>query len=150
MKQYGFILLMCSLAAVAQAESAKNQFFIFDYSGVYDCKGNDAHEGAYTGTVKMKRIPEHQLGRYQSYEFTLQVPDYGTYQGHAVAQGSFVAVHFALPMQAGKYGGKHQDFGTGIAQFSKAKDRWTFKKFYYEPLYKGGNTGTETCVQRKQ
>ena len=40
-------------------------------------------------------------------------------------------------------------FGTGIANFSKNKaGKWSFKKFYYEPEFKGGNFGIETCAAR--
>lgn len=39
--------------------------------------------------------------------------------------------------------------GTGIASFSRNKSgKWTFSKYYYEPEFKGGNHGTERCVQR--
>ncbi len=125
-----------------------NNPFVLDFSGVYDCKGKDAHEGAYTGVVTMKKQAKHHVEIYSSYDFTLEVPGYGTYQGHAAAQGKFVAVHFALPMAGGMYGGKEQDYGTGIAQFTMVNKKWQFKKFYYEPEYKGGNTGIETCIQR--
>jgi len=125
-----------------------NNPFLLDFSGVYDCEGKDAHEGAYTGVVTMKKQAKHEMAVYSSYDFQLVVPGYGTYQGHAVAQGHFVAVHFALPMANGVYGGKEQDYGTGIAEFKLVNEKWQFKKFYYEPDYKGGNTGLETCTQR--
>ncbi len=138
----GIVLLFLANISLA------NNPFVFDFSGVYDCKGKDAHEGNYTGVVTMKKQVEHDVESYSSYDFKLTVPGYGTYQGHAAAQGSFVAVHFALPMADGLYGGKEQDYGTGIARFTKMKGKWQFKKFYYEPEYKGGNTGIETCIQR--
>lgn len=119
-----------------------------DFSGIYDCKGQDAHEGAYQGTVTMKRIAQHSTDEYVSYDFQLAVAEYGTYHGHAAAQGNVVAMHFALPMENGLYGGKEQDFGTGIAEFKQVDGKWIFKKFYFEPNYKGGNTGVETCVQQ--
>lgn len=138
----GMSLLLVSSMALA------NNPFVLDFSGVYDCKGKDAHEGAYTGVVTMKKQENHHVEVYSSYDFTLEVPGYGTYQGHAAAQGNFVAVHFALPMADGLYGGKEQDYGTGIAQFKLVDKKWQFKKFYYEPDYKGGNTGIEICTQR--
>lgn len=143
----GVNLLCFSLLMGVNVSWAKNPF-AFDYSGVYDCKGTDAHEGEYSGVVTMKKQMKHGTEGYSSYDFQLFVTDYGTYQGHAAAQGQFVAVHFALPMADGRYGGKDQDFGTGIAEFSKVNGKWQFKKFYYEPAYKGGNTGVETCIQR--
>lgn len=114
-----------------------------DYSGVYDCKGVDAHEGEYTGTVTMKLKPKHSHENYASYDFKLEVPGYGTYLGHAAANGSNVAMHFALTDKTTK------DYGTGIADMKKnAKGQWQFHKFYFEPEFKGGNTGVEDCVKR--
>ncbi len=123
--------------------------YAMDMSGVYACTGDDAHEGKYTGTVTMKLRPEHSKGQDASYDFQLEVPDYGTYQGHAAVNGMHAAMHFALPAENGVYGGKTQDFGTGIATFKKnAKGQLTFRKFYFEPAFKGGNTGVEECVRK--
>ena len=119
-----------------------------DFSGEYDCKGLDSHEGPYTGVVTMKLRPEHSKEGYSSYDFKLEVPGFGVYSGHAAAQGHFVAMHFALPSEGGVYGGKTQDFGTGIAEMKQKHGKWSFKKFYFEPAFKGGNTGTEECTHR--
>jgi hypothetical protein len=120
-----------------------------DFSGVYDCVGDDAHEGKYTGIVTMQRKPEHSKGAYASYDFKLEVPEYGTYLGHAAVNGNIAAMHFALPQADHLYGGKTQDFGTGVATFkTNAAGKLTFHKFYFEPLFKGGNTGLEDCIKR--
>ncbi len=136
-------ILMTLLATfVVQAQAA-------DFSGVYQCTGVDAHEGKYSGIVTMKIKPEHSKAQYASYDFALEVPDFGQYLGHAAANGNVVAMHFALPQEGNQYGGKTQDFGTGIAKFKKNKQgKWTFHKFYFEPTFKGGNTGLEDCVQQ--
>lgn len=123
--------------------------YAFDLSGVYACKGDDAHEGKYTGTVTMKLRPEHSNGADASYDFQLEVPNYGTYKGHAAMHGMHAAMHFALPVEHGEYGGKTHDYGTGIAEFKKnAKGQLSFRKFYFEPAFKGGNTGVEECVKQ--
>lgn len=71
------------------------------------------------------------------------MPEYGTYLGHAAAKGNVAAMHFALTDKTTK------DYGTGIAEFShNAKGKLSFRKFYFEPEYKGGNTGVEDCVRR--
>ena len=133
-------LLMCWITANAYA---------VDLSGVYDCRGEDAHEGEYIGTVTMKLRKEHSKGADGSYDFQLEVPDYGIYKGHAAAHGMHAAMHFALPAENREYGGKTQDFGTGIAEFKRgANGRLMFRKFYFEPAFKGGNTGVEECVRR--
>jgi hypothetical protein len=123
--------------------------YALDLSGVYSCTGDDAHEGKYTGTVTMRLRPEHSKGADASYDFELAVPDYGTYKGHAAAHGMHAAMHFALPMENGEYGGKTHDYGTGIAEFKKnATGQLSFRKFYFEPGFKGGNTGIEECVRK--
>lgn len=113
-----------------------------DLSGVYTCKGMDAHEGAYTGTVTLELVREQSTASYGAYRFKLEVPGYGAYPGEAASNGTQMAIHFALTDQATK------DYGTGIASFRKKQGKWSFKKFYFEPEFKGGNYGTESCVQR--
>ncbi len=123
-----------ALAATGQAE---------DYSGIYQCTGKDAHTGDYTGIVTLKRLPSHSKGAYASYDFKLEVPGFGEYPGHAAGQGNYLAMHFALTDQSTK------DYGTGIATFKRnSKGQMTFHKFYFEPEYEGGNTGTEDCVRK--
>jgi hypothetical protein len=114
-----------------------------DFSGVYDCKGLDFHEGEYTGVVTMQLEKNHSNDNYQSYIFTLEVPGFGIYKGFAAAQGMTAGIYFALDDKA------NQDYGVGIAKFYKNKvGKMAFNKFYYEPNYKGGNTGTEDCTIR--
>ena len=149
MNKVGMVVLLLLMTGVAKAEPtlaksalAEPAFTGQDYSGVYDCTGNDAHEGKYTGKVTLKLKPEHSHGPYASYDFKLEVPGYGTYLGHAAANDDKLAMHFALTNPSTK------DFGTGIAAMKKNKQgKLSFHKFYYEPEYKGGNTGTEDCVK---
>jgi hypothetical protein len=133
------LMTSVSVTSVAQAAPFNGQ----DFSGVYQCTGDDAHEGKYTGTVTMQLKPEHSRDKYASYDFKLEVPGYGTYLGHAAANGNHVAMHFALQDQSTR------DFGTGIATIKKNKQgKWSFHKFYFEPEFKGGNTGVEDCVKQ--
>jgi hypothetical protein len=135
------VLLVTSVSVtpVAQATPFTGQ----DFSGVYQCTGDDAHEGKYAGTVTMQLKPEHSRDKYASYDFKLEVPGYGTYLGHAAANGNHVAMHFALKDQSTR------DYGTGIATIKKNKQgKWSFHKFYFEPEFKGGNTGVEDCVKQ--
>lgn len=114
-----------------------------DFSGRYDCTGDDSHEGKYTGTVTLARVKSQSTGPYGAYSFKLEVPSYGAYPGHAAAKGREMAIHFANTDPA------TQDYGTGIASFAKNKaGKWTFRKYYYEPVFKGGNFGIESCTQR--
>jgi hypothetical protein len=140
MKKLAAILALFACGSLAQAKPAFNAP---DYSGVYACTGVDAHEGKYTGTVTMQLVPEQSMGNHGAYRFKLEVSEFGAYLGHAVSEGDKLAIHFALKDQSTK------DYGTGIATIRKGKNgKWAFSKFYYEPEYKGGNTGTEECVQK--
>ena len=137
------LLIPLCLLTIAPAAVAKPAFTGYDFSGVYDCTGDDSHEGKYTGTVTMKLVPSQSLQQYGAYKFKLEVPEYGSYLGQAAANGIQVAMHFSLTDQSTK------DYGTGIANFKKNKNgKWAFSKYYYEPEFKSGNYGTEECVQR--
>ncbi len=140
-------LITCTLMAIgffiSLQPSLADEVEYTDYSGVYDCTGDDAHEGKYSGTVTMKLKPEHSKGNDASYDFKLEVPGYGVYLGHAAANGNVAAMHFALTDSTTK------DYGTGIARFKHSADgKISFRKFYFEPEYKGGNTGIEDCTRR--
>lgn len=135
-------IFIASVLAVTSVD-AKPAFSGSDFSGKYDCTGNDDHEGKYTGAVTLELVPAQSFGDYGAYNFKLEVPGYGAYPGQAAAHGKQMAIHFALTDQSTK------DYGTGIASFSKGKNgKWSFHKFYYEPEYKGGNFGVEDCVHR--
>lgn len=122
---------------------AKEAFTGPDLSGVYSCQGDDAHEGKYTATATLQLIPEQSSGNNGAYAFKLEVPGYGAYPGHAAARGTTAAIYFANTDPSTK------DFGTGIATFKKnSNGKWTFKKFYYEPEFKAGNHGFESCVHK--
>lgn len=134
---------MLCLFAGCTSVGAKPAFSGPDLSGIYDCTGNDNHEGKYTGTVTLELVKEQSVQQSGAYKFKLEVPGYGTYPGHAAAQGTTMAIHFALTDPSTK------DFGTGIASFKKNRfGKWTLSKYYYEPEFKGGNYGTEECVHR--
>jgi hypothetical protein len=137
-----FFLSLCILG-ISTIVNAKSAFTGDDFSGIYDCQGNDSHEGQYTGKVTMELVPSQSINEYGAYKFKLEVPEYGVYLGQAAANGTHVAMHFALTDQTTK------DYGTGIASFKMNKaGKWSFIKYYFEPEFKGGNYGTEECTQR--
>ena len=47
--------------------------FANDFTGTYQCEGNDGSEGAYQGEVIMKKIPEFSKDDYASYDFVLKL-----------------------------------------------------------------------------
>ena len=139
-------VLSLILSCIISSSFAANKIPPFtapDFSGVYACKGLDAHEGEYKGKVTLKLKKEHSQAQYGSYDFLLEVPGFGKYPGHMAANGLSAAMYFELEDQS------THDFGTGISQFSKnAKGQWQFHKFYFEPQFKGGNSGFEDCVKQ--
>ena len=134
-------LWLTPLFFVCLSASAQTAFTGSDFSGIYDCTGQDNSEGSYTGKVTIHLVKEKSAGEYGAYQFKLEVPGYGSYPGHAAARNNNMAIYFANTEASTK------DFGTGIATFSKNKaGKWSFKKFYYEPEFKGGNFGIEICT----
>ena len=73
-----------------------------DYSGVYDCTGDDAKEGKYTGIVTLQLNNEQSSGAYGAYDFKLVVPDYGTYPGQAVSWAKRWRSTLRLPIRSPK------------------------------------------------
>ncbi len=139
-----YLAVLTALVLVGPVQ-AKAPFIGTDFSGIYDCSGNDDHEGKYTGVVTLKLVPAQSTGKYAAYSFKLDVLGFGTYLGHAAGVDKELAIHFAHTDPGSK------DYGTGIATFSRGKGRsgkWGFRKYYYEPDYKGGNFGVEECVRR--
>ncbi len=133
---------ICLLSAFGFAH-AKPDFSGPNLSGIYSCEGDDAREGKYAATATLQLIPEQSIGQNGAYAFKLEVPGFGAYPGHAATQGTTAAIYFANTDPRTK------DFGTGIAVFRKnSKGKWTFRKYYYEPEFKGGNYGFETCTQQ--
>jgi len=128
----------------AQASPAKPAPYTGpDYSGSYQCTGKDAADGGFTGKITLTLNRKQSSGAYGAYDFRLEAPPFGVYLGEAAAQGRQMAMRFANTDP------KDKDYGTGIASFSKGKGgKWRFSSYYYEPEYKGGNYGTETCVRQ--
>ncbi len=145
MKCHLFVLLAAAALNASAADApAKPNFTGIDFSGVYECTGNDSKEGPYTGVVTLALVAAQSTGKYGAYTFKLEVPGYGAYPGQAAANGTDMAIHFANTDPATK------DYGTGLARFKKNKSgQWTFHKYYFEPEFKGGNHGFEDCVRRK-
>ncbi|WP_395402335.1 hypothetical protein ACHMW6_29430 [Pseudoduganella sp. UC29_106] len=137
MKTFVLLLALASGSAWAAAP-----FTGTDYSGTYECKADDNAEGNYESIVTLKLDKVQSNGKYGAYHFKMEIPGYGDYPGHAAAYGTNMAIHFASTDAASK------DYGTGIAAFTKKAGKWSFKKYYFEPEFKGGNFGFENCRQK--
>lgn len=91
---------LVALLQACTAHAAPPAFNGPDFSGTYDCTGQDHHEGPYTGTVTLERVADQSTGAHGAYTFSLDVPGYGIYRGHAASRGRQMAIHFALPDRA--------------------------------------------------
>jgi len=137
------LLIAAVAVATALTAQAKPAFTGTDFSGIYDCKGNDEHDGEYKGAVTLKLVPERSFGDYSAYTLSSDVPGLGTYAGYAAVQGMHLSMYFGLTQPDSK------DYGTGIATFAQGKGgKWAFHLYYFEPTYNGGNYGLEDCTRR--
>ena len=123
-------------------------------AGTYHCSGYDARDGGYqnaTVTLTLNAEQSDFTANYGAYGFTLTLEDGARYVGEAAASGNSLAIYFenTASTTIGR-----SDHGIGIAVVThdkniEGKATTIFHKFYYEPKYKGGNNGTETCVKNK-
>lgn len=136
-------LLPAAVALSVHAADEAPRFTGADLSGVYDCTGRDAHDGEFKATVTLARDAKHSQARLAGYRYRMEVEGFGAYPGSAAADGDRLAITFANEDPVKK------DYGTAIAKVTRAKDKVTIEKFYYQPEYQGGNHGVETCIRRR-
>jgi hypothetical protein len=67
-------LWLTPLVFVWLSANAQTGFKGTDFSGIYDCTGQDNSEGAYTGKVTINLVKEKSTGEYGAYKFKLEVP----------------------------------------------------------------------------
>lgn len=131
-------LLLCGASAFAAGPFTGN-----DISGVYTCTGQDVKDGAYTITATFRINHDQSTGNQGSYQVHWTVPGLGDYVGIAVSDGSYIAASFANTKPGSK------DYGLGLATTNvDMRNQLHFSNFYFEPDYKGGDHGTEDCVQQ--
>ncbi len=141
----GVISLIASHACFAATESDP-----FHLAGTYLCHGNDSHDGDYadaTATLTLDAKNSDFKHNYGAYHFSLVEPDGVTYDGEAVGSGNVLAIHFRNTATSAA-----TDNGTGLAWVTHDRDSHgnvttEFHKFYYEPMYQGGGSGSEICVK---
>jgi hypothetical protein len=141
MKHVSNLLLAAAFAvpAAAVADTATAP----DFSGTYACTGTDSHDGDFKATMTLTRDKKNSSGSHAGYVFQMK-DDHTVYDGSAAAHGKLVAITFANQDASKK------DFGTSIATVTEEKaGGFKFEKFYYEPEYKGGGHGVETCVTKR-
>lgn len=138
MRKMAALFLACYVA-----QAGATTFTGTDFSGVYDCTGDDKHDGQFKGTITLELVRAQSSDEYGSYNLHFEAEGFGGYTGYAAAHGTHMALYFSNKDLSTK------DYGNSIVTFSKTKQgKWQFNSFYYEPEYYGGNFGTETCTMR--
>jgi hypothetical protein len=136
------ILKSIKLLSVILLLMSSLSYALPNISGEYNCKGDDSHDGKYTGTVVLTLDSKNTIKQGSGYTFSLvegSGSDINTYSGFAAFDGKHIAIYFANKDESKK------DYGVGVATVTGNK----FTKFYYEPQYAtSGSTGIEACTKK--
>ena len=138
------ILMVSALLAFSSLAQAKPAFTGINYTGLYECKGENSSIGAYELVValRLNRVSSH--GKFGAYYYETETVNSTIYHGQAVIVGNRMAISFNIRDKK-----NNVDHSTGLATIKKVgKDRWSFRKEYFEPDDSGGSYGTEDCVMR--
>lgn len=137
------IFLATTLLALFSVAQAKPAFTGINFSGLYNCNGNNELVGNYQVTIKLKLNRISSYGKFGAYDFSTETDNAVTYRGQAVANGNRLALSYKMS------DGKYAEITTGIAEMKKlTRGRWSFRNLYYEPDDSGGNYGQEDCVMQ--
>ncbi len=145
MKQLIFATIsFLTLAALPAA--AQPAFSGTNYSGIYDCQGENQQVGKYRLEVTLKLNLVSSTGRIGVYEYTAETENSVKFYGNAIVRGNQMAASYVIDTSRRK-----DEPTTGLALIRRdANGRWTFINHYFEPDDFGGNYGTETCVMQKK
>ncbi|OAM53055.1 hypothetical protein A7981_06435 [Methylovorus sp. MM2] len=120
---------------------AQPAFTGVNYSGLYDCKGNNEQVGDYSVVVKLRLNRISSYGKFGAYYYEVETENSVLYAGQAAVDGNRMAISFNLSEK------RSAEHSTGIATMKKnPQGRWSFQKLYYESDDSGGIYGKETCV----
>jgi hypothetical protein len=129
--------LLATASQAAGIDAKRTAFDGVDISGVYACVGNDIHDGDTHSTMTVSLDRNYSSGKSGSYKVTVD----DTYTGSIVSNGKQLAMDFANKDLS------QNDFGVVLATVSRSSNgKFKIEKFYYEPQYKGGGNGFETCA----
>jgi hypothetical protein len=134
-------ILAIALLGVASVAQAKIPFSGKNYSGVYECKGNNDQVGDYTVTATLRLNNVSSSGTFGAYHYEVETENSVTYRGQVAADGNRLAISFNFSEK------KNLDHSTGVAVVKRnAQGHWTFRRLYYEGDDNGGVYGSENCV----
>lgn len=109
-------------------------------TGTYKCTGTDTKDGKFSAVDTMQLDKKNSTSKIAGYTF--KAPGFqGGLSGFASFDGKNLAIYFYSLDKSTK--DTKNNYGVMIAHVSKDK----IKKVYYEPIYKGGSTGSVDCIK---
>jgi hypothetical protein len=129
-----------ALILAASAGYLPSSYALQDLTGTYNCTGVDTKDGTFTAKDTMRLDKKNSTDKIAGYIFN--APGFqGGLSGFGTFDGKKLAIYF-YSLDKSSEDAKN-NYGVMIASVSK--DR--IKKVYYEPVYKGGSTGSVECVK---
>jgi hypothetical protein len=126
--------------------AAEPAFSGTNYSGIYDCQGENQKVGKYKLEVTLKLNLVSSTGRTGIYEYTAETENSVKFYGNAIVRNRQMAASYVLDSSRRK-----DEPTTGLASIKRdANGSWSFLNHYFEPDDFGGNYGTETCMMQKK
>jgi len=120
-------------------------------AGTYQCQGNDSRDGKYKDAIIELILDSknsdfaHNYGAY-GYKFTGS--DGSQYTGSVAANKSSLAIYFKNTDHSNP-GDQGVEIGTiDYKNGTQEKTVVGYHDFYYDPHYKGGGNGFETCIKQ--
>lgn len=135
MKTLGLILFVSGMLLSGVLSAAPLQ----DLSGHYKCVIDDKHDGVFVVTDVLTRDKPHSTDKVTGYRVTI-LDERGRpspYFGYASFDGQ------SLAMYSDRRAAGSRDYAIIIAQLTSSG----FDTHYYQPTYKGGNTGSAACLK---
>jgi len=131
---------LCALLLTVSLGYLPSVFALQDLTGTYKCTGEDTKDGKFSGVDTMQLDKKNSTDKIAGYTFN--APEFqGGLSGYGTFDGKNLAIHF-YSLDKSTENAKN-NYGVMIAHVTKN----SIRKTYYEPVYKGGSTGTVDCVK---
>lgn len=115
-------------------------FALQDLTGTYKCTGEDTKDGKFSAVDTMLLDKKNSTDKIAGYTFNAPGLQ-GGLSGYGTFDGKNLAIYF-YSLDKSSENAKN-NYGVMIAHVNKN----SIKKVYYEPIYKGGSTGTVDCIK---
>lgn len=142
MKKLAYAIFLSSLVAMpAHAKLGKAPMQPSNFSGVYECKGNNDSIGDYTVKVTLKIDTVNSKAGFSNYTYAMQTENGMTYNGYAVIENNQMASSIYMNDKPSA------EMSVGVGSIKAiAKNRFSFTRKYFEPTDNEGTIGLETCM----